>query len=39
MENFEKAQAIADAFSPDQLHAILDDFARAYCPVMDRFFS
>ena len=28
IEHFEKAQAIADAFSPDQLHTILDDFAR-----------
>ncbi|MFN3533356.1 MAG: hypothetical protein ACK41Q_12735 [Candidatus Brocadia sp.] len=28
IEDFEKAQAIADTFSPNQLHSIIDDFAR-----------
>ena len=37
IEDFEKAQAIADAFSPDTLHTALDDFARTYCPIIDRF--
>lgn len=30
IEDFEKAQALADTFSPNQLHTILDDFARTY---------
>jgi hypothetical protein len=31
----ERAQALADAFSPDRLHAILDHDARLCCPVLD----
>jgi hypothetical protein len=34
IEDFEKAEAIADTLSPNQLHTILDDFTRTYCPLL-----
>jgi hypothetical protein len=35
--NFQKAQEIANRFSPEQLHRMLDDFARRYCPFLRKF--
>lgn len=32
-----RAQALADAFSPDQLHRRLDRYAEQFCPVADVF--
>ncbi|TMQ74547.1 hypothetical protein [Candidatus Accumulibacter phosphatis] len=30
-----RAQQLADGFSPDTLHAILDRYAQQCCPVLD----
>jgi hypothetical protein len=35
--DFERAQKIADEFSPDVLHRILDFYAKQYCPVLETF--
>ena len=35
--DFQKAQEIANGFSPEQLHRMLDDFARRYCPFLRKF--
>jgi hypothetical protein len=35
--NLDRAQALADAFSPDVLHQRLDRYAQWLCPVMDVF--
>ena len=35
IEDWERAQALADGFSPDRLHALLDPSARLCCPVLD----
>ncbi len=32
-----RAQEIADGFSPDRLHAVLDRYAALCCPVLDVF--
>lgn len=35
IDDFAKAQHLADHLSPDSLHRILDRYAQLYCPVMD----
>ena len=35
--NMERAQELADAFSPDMLHKHLDKYAQQLCPVLDVF--
>ena len=35
--DFNKAQELADSFSPDELHALLDKYAALYCPVVRHF--
>jgi hypothetical protein len=35
--DWERAQALADAFSPEKLHRILDRYAALCCPVLDTF--
>jgi hypothetical protein len=35
IDDFAKAQHLADRLSPDSLHRILDRYAQLYCPVMD----
>lgn len=35
IDNFEKAQEIANQFDVERLHQILDDLAKKYCPVID----
>ena len=37
IEDFVRAQKIADTFRPDDLHRILDVYATQYCPVCDTF--
>jgi hypothetical protein len=37
IDNWSRAQELADAFSPDQLHRILDHYASRCCPVSDVF--
>src|SRR5690349_5033995 len=37
IDDWEKAQALADRLSPDVLHKILDRYARLCCPVLDVF--
>ena len=37
IEEWDKAQAIADTFRPDQLHKILDHYAKRCCPILDVF--
>lgn len=37
IDDWERAQALADAFSPDDLHRILDRYAEQCCPVLDVF--
>ena len=32
-----RAQELADGFSPDRLHAVLDRYAAMCCPVLDVF--
>src|ERR1700719_1665268 len=35
--DWQRAQGLADAFSPDQLHRVLDRYAALCCPVLDVF--
>ena len=35
IDDFERAQALADDFDVSRLHQRLDDLARRYCPVLD----
>jgi hypothetical protein len=35
--DWQRAQDLADAFSPDQLHRVLDSYAAVCCPVLDVF--
>jgi hypothetical protein len=35
--DFARAQQLADNFSPDRLHSILDRYAEQCCPVLDVF--
>ncbi|BBO19224.1 conserved hypothetical protein [Candidatus Brocadia pituitae] len=35
--DFQKAQEIANGFSPEHLHTILDEFSRKYCPFLKEF--
>lgn len=35
--DWQRAQDLADAFSPDQLHRVLDRYAALCCPVLDIF--
>jgi hypothetical protein len=35
--HFERAQALADAMKPDELHRRLDRYAKRFCPVSDVF--
>jgi hypothetical protein len=37
IDDWEKAQQLADSFSPDTLHHILDHYAAICCPVRDAF--
>lgn len=37
IDDWERAQALADALSPDELHRILDRYAEQCCPVLDVF--
>lgn len=37
IEHIERAQALADALSPDELHRRLDHYAKRFCPVLDVF--
>jgi len=37
IENFDKAQKLADDFNVKRIHRILDKYARLYCPVIDLF--
>ena len=37
IDDWQRAQALADALSPDQLHRILDGYAEQCCPVSDVF--
>lgn len=37
LENWEAAQKLADSFKPDQLHRVLDRYARQCCPVQKTF--
>jgi hypothetical protein len=35
--DFDRAQALADAMRPDELHRKLDQYAKRFCPVSDAF--
>ena len=35
IDDWERAQALADTLSPDHLHRILDHYAQQCCPVLD----
>ena len=37
IDDRERAQTFADALAPQQLHRVLDRFAKLCCPVMDAF--
>ena len=37
VDNFKKAQTIADDFNVEQIHRILDDFAKRFCPIISDF--
>jgi len=37
IDDWERAQQLADGFSPGSLHAILDRYAQLCCPVLDVF--
>jgi hypothetical protein len=37
IDDWERAQAFADGFKPEQLHRILDRFAKLCCPVLKTF--
>lgn len=37
IDDFERAQALADTLKPDELHRRLDHYAKRFCPVLDVF--
>jgi hypothetical protein len=37
IDDWPRAQALADGFSPDRLHAVLDRYAALCCPVLEAF--
>ncbi len=37
IDDWQRAQALADGFSPDRLHRVLDRYAAQCCPVLDAF--
>ena len=37
IDDWSRAQALADQLSPDRLHGVLDRYARQCCPVLDAF--
>ena len=37
IDDWEQAQQLADSFTPDELHRILDRYAAICCPVLDVF--
>ena len=37
IDDWPRAQALADQLSPDRLHGVLDRYARQCCPVLDAF--
>lgn len=37
IDDWSRAQALADQLSPDRLHRVLDRYARQCCPVLDTF--
>jgi hypothetical protein len=37
IDDFERAQALSDSFSPERLHRYLDKIAKLYCPVVSQF--
>jgi len=37
IDDFPRAQQLADRFKPDDLHRILDDYANRCCPILDVF--
>jgi hypothetical protein len=37
IDDWPRAQALADSFSPDRLHAVLDRYAALCCPVLETF--
>jgi hypothetical protein len=37
IEDMDRAQTLADALSPDELHRRLDHYAKQFCPVLDVF--
>lgn len=37
IDDWSRAQALADELSPDRLHRVLDRYARQCCPVLDAF--
>ena len=37
IDDWPRAQALADQLSPDRLHRVLDRYARQCCPVLDAF--
>jgi len=37
IDDFSRAQQLADAFKPDDLHRVLDHYANLCCPVLDVF--
>ncbi|MCC7211913.1 MAG: hypothetical protein E3K40_13085 [Candidatus Brocadia sp.] len=37
MGGFQKTHEIANGFSPEQIHTILDEFSRKYCPFLKEF--
>lgn len=37
IDDFARAQQLADSFKPDALHRLLDDYAKRCCPVLDVF--
>ncbi len=37
IDDWERAQTLADGFSPDHLHRVLDHYAQQCCPVLDVF--
>jgi hypothetical protein len=37
IDDWPRAQALADGFSPDRLHRVLDRYAALCCPVLDAF--
>lgn len=37
ISDFGRAQKLADEFCPDELHRLLDSYAKTYCPVLDIF--